>query len=795
MAPKKFKVLIAGGSIAGLTLANLLERVGIDYVILEAYHEMAPQVGASIGILPNGSRVLDQVGLYDEIRKLIDEPLSTMSLRDSEGNSASQYPGIGEQFRKRHGYDVVFVDRQMILKALWKNLKNKDSILVSKKVVRVSLEPSGVRVETSDGQSYAGDILVGADGIHSKVRSEMWRLANTLEPGYIPASEHTECLPTVYKCIFGISILKDWNAGTTQTNFNKHFSYLVIAGPQNRVYWFLFVNMGKTHYGPELPRFSKEDEENLVKEHRDDKITESLTFKTLYSAKISSVLTPLPEYVFKKWHFNRIMTIGDAAHKFEPIAGQGGNSAIETAAVLVNNLVTLLKTRPSGVTTDQIHNVFLQTQKTREPRVCNLVRASHNEQRYAAMESPLLEFLARYMIPKVSIDDKEAAWSTNIEGGHKLDLLDVPKRAHATPFFDELASRPLGSSILPKLAVGAALCGIFYVAQRVLLLSPEAFARDQSFLGHPLKREFTGLPPVDAILSLLAWAFSEPTSGHDPNKTLQCVYFLTNLIPVIYIWTVEGYRNGNHLSLVSWPSLLAVYQLVGIGKVAPIYFLVSLYTTRRGVYSRPTGRPIPSSVAKALPVSLVLGYVLPTILMFLQYGDSVVQQNAIAFWQPSPVYVSVLTWVLSGALGYISRTKSLDWEIFENRDLASLRIGYALCFFAAATLHAAALAYSRLSPSVSLFKAFLDLPTVASMSLGNDLAGFWKYDMLLCFAAVAVWCLYSVYELRRLGYVTTRAAIGAAALTLTGHVLVGPGATYAALWAWREEVIARLVKE
>ncbi|KAJ0161768.1 FAD-dependent urate hydroxylase [Colletotrichum tanaceti] len=191
MSSKEFRVLIAGGSIAGLTLANLLERLGISYTVLEAYHEMAPQVGASIGIQPNGARILDQVGLYDDVRKLIDQPLFTMSLRDAEGNSTSEYRGIGEQFRKRHGYDVVFVDRQMIIEVLWKNLKNKDRILVGKKVTRVSLEPSGVSVETADGQSYAGDILVGADGIHSNVRSEMWRLADALEPGYIPASEHT----------------------------------------------------------------------------------------------------------------------------------------------------------------------------------------------------------------------------------------------------------------------------------------------------------------------------------------------------------------------------------------------------------------------------------------------------------------------------------------------------------------------------------------------------------------------------------------------------------------------------
>lgn len=127
--------------------------------------------------------------------------------------------------------------------------------------------------------------------------------------------DEAECLPTVYKCIFGISIDKSWEPQTVQTNLNKGYSYLVISGPQNRVYWFLFVNMGKTHYGPEPPSFTKEDEEILANEHMNDKILENRTFRDLYSTKISSVLTPLPEYVFKKWHFQRIMTIGDAAHK------------------------------------------------------------------------------------------------------------------------------------------------------------------------------------------------------------------------------------------------------------------------------------------------------------------------------------------------------------------------------------------------------------------------------------------------------------------------------------------------
>jgi 2-polyprenyl-6-methoxyphenol hydroxylase-like FAD-dependent oxidoreductase len=73
-----FKVIIAGGGIAGLTLANSLSQAHIDYILLEARDEIAPQVGASIGIFAQGGRILDQLGAYDDIFKLI-EPIEYMN--------------------------------------------------------------------------------------------------------------------------------------------------------------------------------------------------------------------------------------------------------------------------------------------------------------------------------------------------------------------------------------------------------------------------------------------------------------------------------------------------------------------------------------------------------------------------------------------------------------------------------------------------------------------------------------------------------------------------------------------
>ena len=57
--------------------------------------------------------------------------------------------------------------------------------MVRKNVVRISQDAAGVSAETEDGDVYKGDILIGADGINSLVRQEMWSLADRLEPGYI----------------------------------------------------------------------------------------------------------------------------------------------------------------------------------------------------------------------------------------------------------------------------------------------------------------------------------------------------------------------------------------------------------------------------------------------------------------------------------------------------------------------------------------------------------------------------------------------------------------------------------
>lgn len=94
---REFKIIIVGGSVAGLALAHCLERLGIYFHVLEANDDISPQVGASIGILPNGARILDQLGLFEAVEKQV-EPMKTSRILYPDGYAfQSDFPSTWER--------------------------------------------------------------------------------------------------------------------------------------------------------------------------------------------------------------------------------------------------------------------------------------------------------------------------------------------------------------------------------------------------------------------------------------------------------------------------------------------------------------------------------------------------------------------------------------------------------------------------------------------------------------------------------------------------------------------------
>lgn len=89
-----FKVIIVGGSVTGLALANMFEQSGIDFAVLEKHETIAPEIGACLGLLPNGLRILDQLGCYDALKK-VSQSMNGLDSYDEYGNAIGKMPELG----------------------------------------------------------------------------------------------------------------------------------------------------------------------------------------------------------------------------------------------------------------------------------------------------------------------------------------------------------------------------------------------------------------------------------------------------------------------------------------------------------------------------------------------------------------------------------------------------------------------------------------------------------------------------------------------------------------------------
>lgn len=309
MSGQDFRVLIAGGSIAGLSLALALERRGVDFLVLEAHREIAPpEVGASIAVLPSGFRVLDQLGCYGDVMAMVNCTIDNFVIRGPDGAALIHVRDLEEHLVRRHGYPMIFFERTMVIEVLHRHIRQKGKVLTSKRVVSVSQDGGGVSVECQDGSRYGGSILVGADGIHSTVGRKMWEGGGKTAQG--------GGLPVQYRCLFGISDKVPGIAEDTLHHVTNHGSSLFAAsGPNDRTYWCLFTNIGSTYYGDALPPYGERDEAETVEQHGDDAVTETVRFRDLYERRLTSVRTPLHEGVLDKWYHGRCVVVGDAAHK------------------------------------------------------------------------------------------------------------------------------------------------------------------------------------------------------------------------------------------------------------------------------------------------------------------------------------------------------------------------------------------------------------------------------------------------------------------------------------------------
>ncbi|KNG47715.1 fad binding domain-containing protein, partial [Stemphylium lycopersici] len=604
-----------------------------------------------------------------------------------------------------------------------------------------------------------------------------------------PESDRTQA-PTEYCCIFGISKPNSkFPKYSSQNVLGNDYSYLVASGPNHRIYWFLFKKLPKMTYGlyDKIPKFTEEERDALAAEHANNPITEDLRFGELYANRTTATLQALPEVVFSRWHYRRIITIGDAAHKFNPIGGQGGNSAIEDAAVLSNQLYCLLKADASSAFSEtNLTRIFETMHSIRHDRATGFMKRSHELQSMQAQDTFVMKIVAKYVIPGSSPDSMLEMFSQMARPAARLDMMDVPKREHVDLYYDERVAKPIESKIPQYIAYAIFLALSTAVTVNVRIPDipvPSSKAEVQSV---------TGIQTVDTILGLVAQAFAESISWADAGHTLLSFYLLMFLAPILLIWYIEGNRQGSRRSIISWPSIfgLAIHAH-SIALIAPLSFLSHIWTT--GGAKSTLGRYTRPSVAKCIGPAVFLGYIVPTTFLFVPSVPRVYGVHLITAWLFGSISISAILAFVPHVLEDAGKKPGVEdsngaFAQYRNDDIPTLNKTYKIAFAASLIYHSTTILFLLLGSGHPALAPSRFLPSSAT-SLSTSMFTFLKQDLYYAVAAVALFGLYSVFELRAKGLVTSSRALRVGALFLGAQGAFGPGAALVALWWWKEGVL------
>ncbi|KAH8883256.1 FAD/NAD(P)-binding domain-containing protein [Thozetella sp. PMI_491] len=430
---QQFKVIIAGGSLVGLTTALALENAGIDFVVLER-QEIAPHMGASISIHPHTQRVMEQLGAWPEIRAGI-VPLENRQHYDEHGNLFEDSVILQEISKMTLNRCTAFMERRFWLKCLYNQIKDKSRIRANTGLASFVETEDGVEVTTESGETIKGDLLLGTDGIHSTTRR---LLAEKIEgTNAAAAKEMREGFVSTYQCIFATS--RNANAegkeflpdGWVHNVYYQGFSGVAAAGVSGLVFWFLFVKSDKVTKTPNTPRFTEEQTEAVIAKYGNHALGPGYTFKDLWHSRVKAAMVPLEEGVLKsKWNSGgRVALMGDSVHKATVNPGLGANLAVEGIVHLMNELVPLVRRCAADgarkPTKSELAAVLDTYETKQRPHASTIVTMSGYITRYEAMDTWWLRALRR-LSPWVSDRTKANGFVGYINEGPWLSFLPNP---------------------------------------------------------------------------------------------------------------------------------------------------------------------------------------------------------------------------------------------------------------------------------------------------------------------------------------------------------------------------------
>jgi 2-polyprenyl-6-methoxyphenol hydroxylase-like FAD-dependent oxidoreductase len=313
---------------------------------------------------------------------------------------------------------------QVLYDALPGNIK--PCLLAEKKVEGVEIDDDSVTVRCSDGTTEKGSILIGADGVHSRIRNCMRELA--LQD--VPCSEEGQIndedpFVSTYRCMYGNTSV-DIPGLKTGVEWDLHSADIAMQFfPAKERGWFLFYQK-LPKQTREAKTYDDDAKAQVAAQVADYYVTDTVRFKDVWAAMRWCMLADLPEGTVRHRHWKRIVLVGDAASRQTPNLGQGWNCGVQDVVVLVNSLHKLLTTRkenPPGL--NEIEKVFQEYQRTQQPAFDSIFGVAAGTTRAATWDTWLAWLNDRLIMPWFggSKNSFRQGLGTAISRGHVLNFL------------------------------------------------------------------------------------------------------------------------------------------------------------------------------------------------------------------------------------------------------------------------------------------------------------------------------------------------------------------------------------
>jgi len=365
------KAIIIGAGIGGLSTAIALRKIGMDVKVFESKQEVR-FAGAGLGIGANAVRALQQLDVGDQILRA-GKALDELRILTPAGKILQRTETAA--ISHKYGPDNVSIERGVLLELLMSALGPEKIVHTGRTCRHFEQNDSGVKVWFEDGSTEEGDFLVGADGVHSKIRE-------ALLPNAIPRYAGYTCWRAVVQAE---PDLLHYDPNVFIETWGRKGRFGLVPLSNNRIYWFACLN-AKAPDSP-LRTYTARDLMKIFEGYHEP--IPQILAQTSDHHMLQHDIYDLPP--ISRFAFGRVVLLGDAAHAMTPNMGQGAGQSVEDAVILASHL------KQSPV----IEDALLRYERERIGRTGQITRMSNRIGKVAQLDGHVFIALRDGLFPLV----------------------------------------------------------------------------------------------------------------------------------------------------------------------------------------------------------------------------------------------------------------------------------------------------------------------------------------------------------------------------------------------------------